>query len=128
MPLPVIRAPPTVVVKLKVADTLDLPAIRSDSLMSKEAPDTCPPMTPDPIPKDGVTSTLVLTTIPVLLPALATPIVKPVSVTVMGEEAATAPVATVKAMELPPDVAALKVTPCAAAEIGLVPETKNPVG
>ena len=52
--------------------------------------------------------------------------VKPVSVTVMGTEAATVPVATVKAMELAPDVAALKVAPCAAAEIGVEPATKKP--
>ena len=61
-------------------------------------------------------------------PAVAAPMVKPVSVTLMGTDAFMAPLATVTLMELVPDVAALKVAPCAAAEIGVVPETKNPVG
>ena len=119
-------APPALGVKVNVALEAVFPATRSAAAIVNVTAVTAPPTTPDDSAADARASTLVCTvTSP---PAVAAPMVKPESVTVMGEEAATAPVATVKAMELLPDVAALKVAPCAAAEIGVVPETKNPVG
>ena len=39
-------------------------------------------MTPDAVPADGIKSALVLTTMPLELPAMAPPIMKPVTVTV----------------------------------------------
>ena len=38
-------------------------------------------MTPDAVPADGIKSALVLTTMPFKLPAVALPIMKPVTVT-----------------------------------------------
>ena len=57
-------------------------AKRSASLMKKVSNNTCPPKTPDAVPADGIKSALVLITMPYKLPAVALPIMKPVTVTV----------------------------------------------
>ena len=62
-----------------------------------------------------------------LEPAVAAPMVKPESVMVTALGDAIVPLATVTAVELEPDVAALKVRPCDAAVIW-APETKKPDG
>jgi hypothetical protein len=79
--LPMARAPPAVEVKLKIKEALAA-AKRSASLMKKVSNNTCPPKTPDAVPADGIKSALVLITMPYKLPAVALPIMKPVTVTV----------------------------------------------
>ena len=81
MLLPAASAPPAVVVKENVAAVPALPATRSDAAIANEALVTWPPMTPDAAPADGIKSALVLTTMPFKLPAVALPIIKPVTVT-----------------------------------------------
>ena len=126
---PPFNAPPAVGVKANVAATGVLPATRSTSDTVKELKVTISPM--GPLATEATPTVFascdVVTLTPLDTLAVAPPIVKPVSVTVTLEEAAIAPVATVTAVELAPDVAALKVTPCDAAEIG-PPETKKPDG
>jgi hypothetical protein len=57
-------------------------------------------MTPDAIPKEGVTSALVKTTMPPLLPPFATPMVSPKSVTVTALLATSAPLVTVNTINV----------------------------
>jgi hypothetical protein len=98
--LPTASPPPTVVVKLNVADTFVLPATRSAPAITNDPGVTCPPMTPDAIPKEGVTSALVETTMPPLLPPFATPMVSPKSVTVTALLATSAPLLTVNTIDV----------------------------
>ena len=98
--LPTASPPPTVVVKLNVADTFVLPATRSAPAITNDPGVTCPPMTPDAIPKEGVTSALVTTTMPPLLPPFATPMVSPKSVTVTALLATSAPLVTVNTINV----------------------------
>jgi hypothetical protein len=72
--LPAVNAPPTVGVKVNVADEPDFPATRSLGAIENEAFDTRPPITPDAVPADGIKSALVETTIPLpFLPELVLP-------------------------------------------------------
>jgi hypothetical protein len=95
MKLPMESAPPAVVVKLNVAATFVLSAIRSDSFITNEPTDTRPPIAPDAVPADGIKSELVDTTTPLLMPPFAPPIVRPESVTVTGVLATIVPLDTV---------------------------------
>ena len=122
---PTPNAPPAVVLKANVAATGFWPATRSDGCNENKNCVGCPPITPDAMAADGVTSTLVRTvTSP---PAVAAPMVKPESVMVTAVEAAIGPPATLTAVELAPDVAVSKLRPCDEAEIVLL-AAKKPVG
>ena len=123
---PAPSAPPAVGVKVNVAAVDALPASRSDAVIVNDESDGWPPITPEACTPDVVKSMLVFTV--TLPPAVAAPMVKPESTMVTGLEAAMEPVATVTGMEVAPDVAVSKVTPDAAAEIVVVPETKKPDG
>jgi hypothetical protein len=109
--LPIDSAPPAVVVKLNVTDTFVLPATRSEFPITNEPADTCPPITPDPTPKDGVTSALVAMTMPLLLPPLASPMVSPASVTVTSLLATSVPLETVTTIEVNVDATAAPLQP-----------------
>ena len=63
--------------------------------MTNEYKDTLPPMKPDAILKEAVQSALVATVTPLALPAVAPPIVSPLSVTVTDALAATPPLTIV---------------------------------
>ena len=106
MKLPMASAPPAVVVKLNVAATFALSAMRSESSITNESKDTRPPIEPDAVPADGIKSALVDTTTPILLPPLAPPIVRPESVTVTGVMATTVPLDTVTTSDVAVDGAA----------------------
>ena len=82
MVLPAASAPPAVLVKLNVAAAGLFPATRSDAAIANETFITCPPTTPELTPKDATRSALVATVTPFALPAVTTPMVKPVKVTV----------------------------------------------
>ena len=80
---PVASAPPAVVVKLHVAAALVLAATRSDAAIENEVLVTWPPIAPESMPgEDTVGSPLVAIVMPVTLPAVALPMVKPITVTV----------------------------------------------
>ena len=106
MKLPIASAPPAVVVKLNVAATFALSAIRSDSLITNESKDTRPPIEPDAVPADGIKSALVDTTIPLPLPPFAPPRVRPEIVTVTGVWATSVPLDTVTTIVVAVDGAA----------------------
>ena len=77
---PAVSAPPAVVLKANVASTCALPATRSIEKTLNETDVTAPPITPEATAADTVESALVCTvTEP---PALAAPIVRPVTVTI----------------------------------------------
>ena len=87
---------------------------------------------PDATPADATVSASVFTVMPVALPAVAAPIVRPVSVMVKGVVAAMPTTAVVMTMELPEmaDVAVMVLTdvlPAALAAGSGVP-AKNPAG
>ena len=95
-------APPEVGVKVNVAADAVLPATRSTPATLNVTAVTAPPITPDPTAADAVGSALVFTvTSP---PALATPMVRPVSVTVTAALAASAVPDVVMTMEVAPKV------------------------
>ena len=106
MKLPMASAPPAVVVKLNVAATFALSAMRSESSITNESKDTRPPIEPDAVPADGIKSALVDTTTPILLPPLAPPIVRPESVTVTGVLATSVPLDAVTTIVVAVDGAA----------------------
>jgi len=128
--LPMASAPPTVVVKLKVADTFVLSATRSDSFIANEPNDTRPPIPPDAVPADGIKSALVDTTTPILLPPLAPPIVRPESVTVTGVLAISVPLDTVTTIVVAVDGAAEATAdpPLNATGEATTPDAKKPDG
>ena len=111
MLLPAASAPPAVVVKVNVAAAELFPATRSDAAIANETSVTCPPITPELTPADTSRSALVATVTPVALPAVATPMVKPVKVTVTALLALIAWVAVVMTMEVPVGVATEPVGP-----------------
>ena len=82
--------PPAVVVKEKVASADALPATRWPLEIENAVLVTCPPITPDAKPADAVGSALVATVMPFELPAVAAPMVRPVTVTVTAVLAAIA--------------------------------------
>ena len=90
MVLLVASAPPAVVVNENVAATAVLPATRWVVEIDNEVLVTCPPITPDATPADAVGSALVATVMPFELPAVAAPMVRPVTVTVTAVLAAIA--------------------------------------
>ena len=90
MVLLVASAPPAVVVKEKVASADALPATRWPVEIENAVLVTCPPITPDATPADAVGSALVATVTPFELPAVAAPMVRPVTVTVTAVLAAIA--------------------------------------
>ena len=87
---------------------------------------------PDGTPADATVSASVCTVMPVALPAVAAPIVRPVSVMVKGVAAAMPTTAVVMMMELPEmaDVAVMLLTDMlpAALVAGLAAPEKNPAG
>jgi len=86
----VASAPPAVVVKLHVAAALVLAATRCDATIENEVLVTWPPIAPESMPgEDTVVSPLVATVMPVGLPAVAAPMVKPANVMVTAVAAAT---------------------------------------
>ena len=87
---PFASAPPALVVNESVAATGVLPATRSDAAIANDAFVTWPPMTPELMPTDAVTSALVAMVTPVAFPAVAPPMVRPVTVTVTALLAAIA--------------------------------------
>jgi len=82
MVLPASSAPPAVGVNTNVTLTLLLPGTRSTLAITNETFVTCPPITPDATPADAVGSALVATVIPSELPAVAAPMVRPVTITI----------------------------------------------
>ena len=108
-----------------------MPATRSTGNIENEVPVTWPPITPDAIPVESVVSTLVEMKMPVSLPGLATPTVKPISVTVTAVLAAsTAVPPVVMTMKVPPGCAGVRVAPGieSVAVGGVVALTKKPDG
>ena len=87
---------------------------------------------PEATPADATVSASVCTVMPVALPAVAAPIVRPVSVMVKGVAAAMPTTAVVMMMELPEmaDVAVMLLTDMlpAALVAGLAAPEKNPGG
>ena len=87
---------------------------------------------PDATPADATVSASVCTVMPVALPAVATPIVRPLRVMVKAVVAATPTTAVVMTMELPEmaDVAVMLPTDVlpAALAAGLGVPAKNPAG
>ena len=83
-------APPAVVVKEKVASADALPVTRWPVEIENAVLVTWPPITPDATPADAVGSALVATVMPFELPAVAAPMVRPVTVTVTAVLAAIA--------------------------------------
>ena len=119
-------APPEVGVKVNVAADAVLPATRSTPATLNVTAVTAPPITPDPTAADAVGSALVFTvTSP---PALATPMVRPVSVTVTAALAASAVPDVVMTMEVAPGAPAVSVALGAECETPGVAVTKKPDG
>ena len=93
-------APPAVGVKVNVAATPALDATRSAAAMANKTAETAPPITPDATDREAIGSALVCTvTAP---PALAAPMVQPMSVTVTAVLAASAVPPVVMTMEVAP--------------------------
>ena len=124
---PAVSAPPAVVLKANVASTCALPATRSPDKTLNVTDVTAPPITPDPTAADAVGSALVFTvTSP---PTLATPMVRPVSVTVTAALAASALPDVVMTMEVAPVACGIRVAlavESVAVSVGDV--AKNPDG
>ena len=102
-------APPAVVLKVNVAETLDLPATRSPAAITNETPVTAPPITPLPTASETAGSALVCTV--TLPPPLAPPNVQPASVTVTAAEAANGVPVTLTTMDEAPGACAVRVAP-----------------
>ena len=102
-------APPAVVLKVNVAETLDLPATRSPAAITNETPVTAPPITPLPTASETAGSALVCTV--TLPPPLAPPSVQPASVTVTAVAAESAVSVTDNTMEVLPGVCGVRVVP-----------------
>ena len=89
------------------------PGTRSTDAIVKEVFVTLPPMAPDATPTEAVVSALVNIVIPMEFPAVAAPMVRPVSVTVTAVPAASALPEAVKTMEVLPGAAGTRVAPAA---------------
>ncbi len=128
MIFPLVR--PAEVVKVRVTGTLVLAATRSPAAMAKVTPWT--PIPPEAAPADAVVSASVCTVMPVRLPAVAAPIVKPLRVISKVVVAAMPITAVVMTMELPvmADVAVMVATDAvpAALAAGFGVAAKNPAG
>ena len=82
-------APPALGVKVNVASTPALPAMRLPEATENVTEATAPPITPELIADDAIGSALVAMVMPVALPAVAAPMVRPVTMTVTAVLAAT---------------------------------------
>ena len=119
-------APPAVVLKANVAAACALPATRSPDKTLNVTDVTAPPITPEATAADEVGSALVCTvTEP---PALAAPMVRPVSVTVTAVLAASAVPEVAMTMELSPGAAGVSVAPLAECATEGVTVLKKPDG
>ena len=92
-------APPSVVVNLNVTDTPPLFTTRSAEPMLKKIYMRLPPIMPEAMPTDATVSASVCTVMPVALPAVSAPMVRPVSVMVTAVLAAIPTTAVVMTME-----------------------------
>ena len=130
MTLPMASAPPAVVAKLNVAVTFVASATRAVSWITNDPTDTRPPIAPDAVPADGITSALVDTATPPPLPPVASPMVRPESVTVTAVLAASAPLRTVTTIDVAVDGAAEATAgpPLTATLLATTPEAKKPAG
>ncbi len=119
------------VVKERVTGTLVLATMRSAAVMMNVTP-VGTPIPPEAAPADAVVSVTVCTVMPVALPAVAAPIVKPDRVMMKAVDAGIPITAVVMAMELPvtTDVAVMAATDVlpAALVAGLGVAAKNPAG
>ena len=104
-------APPAEVVNENVAATPAFAATRSGPAIEKVGLITLSPITPEFAPDDAVGSALVSMLTPVKFPAVAAPMVRPVTVTVTALLAAIAAVAVVMTICVPVGVAAVPVAP-----------------
>ena len=126
MLLPVASAPPAVVVKANVAAEPVLLATRSAAPTVNVTAATAPPITPDVCAADARASTLVCTvTEP---PALAAPMVRPVSVTVTAVPAASAVPEVVMTMKREPGCPGVRVAPAVESEAEGAADPKKPDG
>jgi hypothetical protein len=125
------------VLKARVTGTAVLFVKRSPSaiVMTTSVGDVCAVVViePDATPADAVTSASVCTVMPVALPALTTPIVKPLRVMVKAVFAAMPATAVVMTMEVAPGAAEVAVIPATDVEparlfAGVAVVAKNPAG
>ena len=122
-----------VVLKARVTGTAALFAKRSATAIVITTEVDCDVIEPDGTPADAVTSASVCTMMPVALPALTTPIVKPLSVMVKAVFAAMPATAVVMTMEVAPgaaEVAVMVATDAVPAALfaGVAVVAKNPAG
>ena len=125
---PAASAPPAVVVNENVAAAPVFAATRSPLAIANDVPVTCPPIAPDAVPTDAVRSALVDIVMPVDDPAVSTPMVRPVSVTVTAVLAASFAVPVVMTMDVVVGAAALPVAPPLTATPGVALVAKKPDG
>ena len=127
-----LTASAAVVVNAKVTGTRALAATRSPAAMVNTTPVGCVNIAPDGAPAEATVSVSVDTVMPVGLPAVAAPIVRPERVMVKAVFAAMPITAVVMTMELPvmADVAVMVVTDVLPAVLfaGLGVPAKNPGG
>jgi len=108
---PAASAPPAVVVNENVAAAPVFAATQSPLAIANDVPVTCPPIAPDAVPTDAVGSALVDIVMPDETSAIATPMVRPVSVTVTAVLAASAVPPVVMTMEVAPVCAGVRIAP-----------------
>ena len=119
-------APPALGVKVNVALEAVVPATRSAAAIVNVTAVTAPPITPDDSAADARASTLVCTvTEP---PALAAPMVRPVSVTVTAVPAASAVPEVVMTMKREPGCPGVRVAPAVESEAEGAADPKKPDG
>ena len=125
---PAASAPPAVVVNENVAAAPVFAATRSPLAIANDVPVTCPPIAPDAVPTEAVGSELVDTVMPDEILAIATPIVRPVSVTVTAVLAESVAVPVVMTMDVVVGAVALPVAPPLTATAGVALVAKKPDG
>ena len=127
---PVASAPPAVVVKLHVAAALVLAATRSDAAIENEVLVTWPPIAPESMPgEDTVGSPLVAIVMPVTLPAVVLPMVKPITVTVTAVLPAIVVPPVVMTMEMEPGACGVRVALAVeSVAVGAGDKAKKPEG
>ena len=127
-----LTASAAVVVNAKVTGTRALAATRSPAAMVNTTPVGCVDIKPDGAPAEATVSASVDTVMPVGLPAVAAPIVRPERVMVKAVFAAMPITAVVMTMELPvmADVAVMVATDVLPIMLstGLGVVAKNPAG
>ena len=127
-----LTASAAVVVNAKVTGTRALPATRSLAAIVNTTPVGCVDIAPDGAPAEATVSASVDTVMPVGLPAVAAPIVKPERVMVKAVFAPMPITAVVMTMELPvmTDAAVMVATDVLPAMLlaGLGVAAKNPAG